>query len=141
MARDLTLADGQLSSTAATLFAGSGTQARRVDVILQNTGSSTETVTLTFTRANGSTARRLARLELGENQQAFVYGVPLEPDDTLTAVATTGSVVDYLVFASGSRSFGMELLDSTGTSKAAEALRKTKAGVESLVGDELPDLG
>ncbi len=57
----LTLADGQLTASAASIFDGNN-NVRTLNVILHNTSASTtETVVLTFQR-NGGTARRLAAL-------------------------------------------------------------------------------
>lgn len=141
MARPLTLADGQLGTTAATLLSGADApQSGRVDVVLSNTGTSEETVVLTFQRSGG-TARRLARLVLNANEQAHVRGVAVQPDDTLLAVTSTASAVDYLVTASGAATLTVDVLDGAGTSKGVATLRRILQGVQTVVGDELPDLG
>lgn len=141
MAREWTLADGQLGTTAATLLSGVDAPALgHVEVVLQNTGDTEETIVLTF-RRSGGTARRLVRLVLQANEQAFVRGVAMQPDDTLLAVTTTASTVDYLVVASGAKSLTAEVLDAAGTSKGVTTLRKMLVGIEQLVGGELADPG
>jgi hypothetical protein len=115
MGRDLTFADGQLGTTAAAVIAGASVPlGTRLDVILQNTSSVTQTVVLTFQRAGG-TARRVARGVLAENEQMHVLGLPIQPDDTLLGVTTGASAVDYLVTASGSKALAVQTLDANGT--------------------------
>lgn len=141
MARPLTLADGQVGTTAATLLSGADAPPTgRVDVVLQNTTSAVQTVVLTYTRAGG-TARRLARFVLEENQQAVYRGVPLQPDDTLLGVTTTASVVDYLIFASDAKTLSSETYTADGAGKGVDALRKLLFGSELSHGTELPDPG
>jgi hypothetical protein len=142
MARDLTLADGQLGTTAATLYSGASAPANghRIDVILQNTGDSEETVVLTFQRMGG-TARRLFQCVLQADEQLLLRGVPVQPDDTVLAVTSTASVVDYLVTVSSAATLTAEVLDSSGTNKGVTTLRKILLGVEYFVGGSLADPG
>lgn len=138
-ARNLTLANGQLETTAATLLAGSAAPSEGlVNVALNNTGSSEETVLLTL-QVRGGTARRVARVVLNENEAAHVKGVPLAAEDTLLAVTTTASAVDYLVTV-GDGSLRVQALSADGTDKGVSTLRRILFGMEEVLGD-LPDVG
>lgn len=117
MARNLTLADGQLGVTAATVLAGSAAPAGgRIDFIAHNTSTTTQEVVLTFQRAGG-TARRIARAELEEDQGLIVRGLPIQADDTLLGVTTGAQAVDYLVNASESDEFSVSVMEATGAAK------------------------
>ena len=141
MARTLTLADGQLGTTAAAILSGgSAPPGGHVDVICQNTSSEEQTVVLTFQRSGG-TARRIWRAVLAENEQLLVGGIPLQPDDTLLAVTTTASAVDYLVFASGASGLSLDVLSADGTSKGVATLRKILLGMELLSDGHMIDPG
>lgn len=141
MAREFSLGGGQLGASAAALAGGeSRPRAGYVTLVLNNTGGGTQTVLLTF-QVSGGTARRLARLELEENQQAVVRNVPLAADDVLLGQAETASVVDYLAFASPGGALAVEVYDAGGVGKGVTALRKILAGVMYLAEEELPDLG
>lgn len=98
--QNLCIADGQLAATATQLTAGPGSRARKVNVILSNTGNSDETVTLTYSRAGG-TQRRVWRCVLGANWQARLCGMPINGDDVLYGMSTDAAVVDYLVSITG----------------------------------------
>lgn len=137
-ARNLTLANGQLEATAATLLAGSAAPPEGlVNVVLNNTGSSEETVLLTL-QVRGGTARRVARVVLNENEAAHVKGVPLATEDTLLAVTTNGSAVDYLVTV-GDGGLRVQVLSADGTDKGVGTLRRILFGMEEVLGD-LPDV-
>lgn len=69
----LNAADGQLAASAAAIYTPQQGDPTTVNVIIQNTGSSSETVVLTMTRAGG-TARRIIRTVLLQNEQLFVLG-------------------------------------------------------------------
>ncbi len=139
MPRPLTITSGQLGATAATLLAGANAPpSGRVDVVLQNTGSSSETVVLTLQVAGG-TARRVCRAVLEENEQLFIIGLPIQADDTLAASASNASTVDYSIFASGGGGLRIEALRGDGVSKGVSTLQRILAGVESFIGDELSD--
>lgn len=115
--RQLTLADGQLGTTAATLFSGANAPATgRINLIASNTGILEETIVLTFQRAGG-TARRIARAVLKKNQALMVCGLPIQPDDTLLGVTTSATVVDYLISASEDSRHTITVLDVDGTPK------------------------
>ena len=141
MPRSLTLASGQLGTTAATLLSGANAPPTgRVTAILNNTGTSEETIVLTF-QVSGGTARRLVRIVLQENQAAHVRGIPIQPDDTLLALTSTASVVDYLMLASDANDITVEVLGADGTGKGIATLRRMLFGMELVHGDELPDPG
>lgn len=139
MARTHTLASGQLGASSATLLAGSSAPpSNRVDIVLQNTGSNSETVVLTLQVA-GATARRVCRAVLEENEQLFVIGLPIQPDDTLAASASNASAVDYTIFGSNGGGLRIEALRGDGVSKGVSTLQRILAGVEAYIGDELSD--
>ena len=142
MGRSRTLADGQLSTSSATVISGAdnGVPSESATVLLQNTSSSEETILLTFSRSGG-TSRRLARIVLQENEQAIIRNLPMQIDDVLSGYTTTASTVDYLVFSGSGGGFSVEVYDALGTSKGVTTLRKVLLGIQHLVGDELPDPG
>lgn len=116
----ITLTDGQLATAAAaifdpnTLFTNSSVGPLYVDVLLANTSSSlTQTIILTITR-NGGTARRLKRFALAPNYQAQISSIAMSPGDTLLAVTTTASVVDYMVNQGVPGKLEFEVQDSNG---------------------------
>lgn len=139
MGRDLTFADGQLGTTAATILAGSSVPAgTRLDVILQNTSAVTQTVVLTFQRAGG-TARRVARGVLAENEQMHVLGLPIQPDDTLLGVTTGSLAVDYLVTASGSKALAIHTLDANGSPRQSLTNESTTEAVDGRASTPVHD--
>lgn len=112
----LLLADGQLSSSSATVL-GTATSERTVSVTLYNTTAQEQTVALTVTRS-GSTARTIARGKLKQYQTMRVNGLPLDPSDVLAGSADSASVVDYLVMV-GSGPFSVSMTDADGSPKAS----------------------
>jgi hypothetical protein len=100
LVQNLTIADGQLAAAAAQITAGPGNRARKVNVILSNTGTQDETVVLTYSRAGG-TPRRVWRGVLSANWQARVCGLPVNGGDVVYGVATDAGVVDYVVSITG----------------------------------------
>src|SRR5579863_4815142 len=106
----LTLADGQLATTATAL----GTQGswpianapapqpwgNPVNITLNNTsGSNTETILVFIQRGsnNSTTNRRVARFVLAPNEQGIITSLVMGPSDVLLAQTTDGTTVDYLV--------------------------------------------
>ena len=115
----LTLADGQLSATAATVYSG---DARIVTINAYNTSaSSSETVSFTFQR-NGGTARGLHRAILAPYERVIISGVCVETADTILGSATDAATVDYLVTI-GSGPFNVSSFDASG------ALKQVNTGV------------
>lgn len=98
--QNLTIADGQLAATATQITAGPGDKARKINLLLCNTGTQDETVTLTYSRGGG-TQRRVFRCVLAANWQARVCGLPINGGDALYGAATDAAVVDYVVSISG----------------------------------------
>ena len=140
MAREFTITDGQLGTTAATLLAGtSAPPGNRVDIMLRNTGTAEETIQLTLS-VGGGTARNLPQIVLDEDESAIIHGLAIQAGDTLTAVTTNASVVDYVVSASARSGFSIEVLDYKGTGKGVSTLRQILAGIEDMVGSDLPDV-
>jgi hypothetical protein len=95
--RNLTIADGQVAATATEITAGPSNQGARVNVVFHNTGSTEETLILTLTRGTDGTARRVKRVVLKENESCDISGLPMNGTDSLKAVTTTASTVDYVV--------------------------------------------
>ena len=116
--RNLTLADGQVGTSAAEITAGPSDNGGWVNVFFSNTGTAEETLTLTLTRGSGGTARRLKRITLKEGEQCDIIGLPLNRDDSLKASTTTASVVDYGVsVAPEGTPFRFEIQDADGVRK------------------------
>ena len=115
----LTLADGQLSATAATVYSG---DAGVVTINAYNTSSSTsQTVSFTFQR-NGGTARGLHRAILAPYERVILSGVCIETADTILGSATNATTVDYLVTV-GNGPFCVTSFDANG------ALKQVNTGV------------
>lgn len=115
----LSLADGQLSATSATIL-GAGTAERSVAVTLHNVAAQEQTIALTITRA-GSSARTVARAKLKQYQTLYVRGLPLDPSDILAGSATGPSSVDYLVNVSH-EPFSITIRDADGSPKASSSI-------------------
>jgi hypothetical protein len=112
--QNLTIADGQVAATAVQITTGPGNRARPVNVILSNTGTQDETVTLTLSR-NGGTARRIWRGVLSANWQARICGLPMNVTDSLLAAATDAAVIDYVVAIAGDNApLTMAVYDDSG---------------------------
>ncbi len=125
--RTLTLADGQLGASAASILAGGDLpgSVSRVNISLANTSSIDQTVVLTFQRAGG-TARRLCRAVLKQDEQLLVYGLAIQGYDTLLGQATGASSVDYLISVSAPPDGGPPfVLAADGTPKRATTISVT----------------
>ena len=142
MSRSLTINAGQLAASATTLLSGVALPktGRRLDLVFQNTGTSAQTIVLTFQRIGG-TSRRLMRAELEPDEQLLVTSIPIEPDDVLLGATTDASLVDYLVFAAAGGPMRIEVLSANGTNKGVAALRSILLGMEQLIDTTLPDPG
>ena len=133
MARELTLADGQLGTSAASVLSGADAPSGVVSGIFHNTSDVEQTVLLTFKRSGG-TARRLVRAVLLENEQLIVSNLPMQPDDTLLGRTTTASTVDYLIYsATRGGQFGVVCLGADGLTKQELSTAATTA--LTVVGD------
>jgi hypothetical protein len=116
-----TIADGQLAAAAAAILTGADVGSTRVDIVLNNTsGSSTETVTLTFQRAGG-TARVLDRCALLPHETRTITGVGIQSGDVLLGVATDAATVDYLISVSAGGPLTARTTDANGAAKGASA--------------------
>lgn len=112
--KNLTIADGQLSASATQVTAGPGDHARKINVILSNTGTQDETVVLTYSRAGG-TQRRVWYGVLSPNWQARICGLPINGGDVLYGQTTDANVVDYLVSITGiDAPLAMAIYDDSG---------------------------
>ncbi len=100
LTQNLVIADGQLAITATALTAGPGDKARKLNVLLFNTGTQDETVILTYSRAGG-TQRRIWQALLSPGWSARISGLPINKADTLYGQTTDATVVDYLVSMTG----------------------------------------
>ncbi len=99
LTKNLTIADGQVAATATQIVTGRD-HARKLNVILSNTGTQDETVILTY-RRNGGTPRRIWFGVLSPNWQARICGLPLNGADVLLGQTTDAGVVDYVVSMTG----------------------------------------
>lgn len=121
--RNLTLADGQLGITAAEIAAGPSSYGGWVNIFFANTGTAQETIILTITRGSAGTARRFKRIVLDENDQCEIIGLPLNSDDSLKALTSTASVVDYwTAVAPEGTAFRFEVQDAEGVRKDISVL-------------------
>lgn len=128
----ITLADGQLAASSGTIL-GAATGERFVNVLLVNTsGSSSETIILTVSRGGG-TARRIARGVLEANCSAYIANLALDPSDVLAGYATGATTVDYLVTRADGGEFGIRYLDANGALKSGSA--SIGSGNTTLAGD------
>jgi hypothetical protein len=100
----ISVADGQLPNSATAIYTAPtvsalGTQGPVHGIVscLNTSSSLTETVVLTLTRAASAVARRIARVVLGPNEQAFVTGVPLSAGDVIKGQTSDANTVDYVV--------------------------------------------
>lgn len=119
MPRNLTLADGQLGASSATILGVDGSQ-RVVAVTLHNTAAAEQTVALTVTRS-GSTARTIVRVKLKQYETLYVRGLGLDPSDILSGSASAASAVDYLVSASD-EPFSIYSRDAEGATKGTASI-------------------
>lgn len=165
MARSLTLADGQLGTTAATLLSGADAVAGSVSAVFTNTSAAEQTVILTF-RRSGGTARRIARAVLAEHEQLRLDNLPMQPDDTLLGYTSNASAVDYLVVSGDGGAMRLTPYGATGSPKSTvdgeqevsgsltlsevspledldsernSLLRRLVLGIEMLTGTPIPD--
>lgn len=120
--QNLNVASGQLAASATAITQGVASKGRRLNLTLCNTGSQTETVTLTLA-VQGGTARRLRRFTLDPDEQADLLGLAVDRADTLYGSSTNASVVDYVVSmcppegAGGASGPRWQVYDEDGTPK------------------------
>jgi hypothetical protein len=113
----LSVADGQLATSATALYTGIAAQVQANVTCLNTSGSTTETVILTLTRGSG-TARRIARAVLAPNEQLFVTGIPLASGDVIKGSTTDANTVDYVVATTQTDiAFKVWTLDTSGAQK------------------------
>ena len=116
--RELTLADGQLGVSSATILSGADAPSRSILAVFSNIASVSVTVLLTFSRAGG-TARRLARAVLAQHDQLIVRNVPMQPDDTLSGYASVSGAIDYLVNSAQGGTLSIGTVSADGSPKAS----------------------
>lgn len=132
----LTLADGQVAASAGTIHTVTSTNEGRVGMTFHNTGSNSETVVVTLSRAGG-TARRIARAVLAANEALVVTGFPVQAGDVIAAATTNASAADYVVTAcSESVPLDIYTLSGNGARKLVrtEATRTIQIGTRGKVG-------
>jgi hypothetical protein len=118
----LNLADGQLPTTAGTLFTGSEADAPRIGGIFSNTSASlTETITLSMKRNNGNT-RRIRHIVLGPNEQLVMAGLPCPTGDLLLGITTDATTVDYLIQRSEAPDLNFTVHDANGSIKQVSTI-------------------
>ena len=132
MPRSLTLADGQLGVTAATLFLGADGPAEYVNVVLANQSQQNDiTVTLTFRRAGG-TGRRLAKIVLDKDEQIVLTNLPMQPDDSLVGLANYAASIDYLISTGQGGPLRMVTIAASGAIKANTVGSQEMSGTINL---------
>jgi hypothetical protein len=126
------LADGQLAAASGTLLTGPPGSMGTVNVIIYNSNTSSETVTLTVARPNGGTARTICVTALAAGETLLVNGIPLPDGAILAGLATDASKVNYFITVSSETRLSMQVLTASGASKS---------GTTSSVGTIQLDLG
>lgn len=135
MARDLTIADGQLAASSTLIFSGADApNGGRVNVVLSNTSTAAQTIVLTFQRSSTGTQRRIARAVLRADWQMILRNLPLQADDALYGYSSDTSVVDYLVTKDDSGPFEIVVLDSTGAVAGTTTGTQVVSGTLGIAG-------
>ena len=138
--REESLADGQLTTTNTTLISGADVPTAALTVIFVNASLVDVEITVTFKRAGG-TARRLGNLTLEPNEEFRLVNLPIQPDDSLLAVAGLSGKVDYLILGSRSGSFHKMAFNADGALKQETSGSLAVAGslttLDQLALDEL----
>lgn len=137
----LTLADGQLASSAATVLdvAADGMD-RVVNASFRNTSTTlTETVALTLTPTGGSTARSVVRAVLSPNETLVVTGLGVGAGAVLKGSATDASTVDYVVQRAMPGPYDVRTYDASGllkmTGNTSTTANLTATGTLTVAGD------
>ncbi len=85
-----------MATTAAVVLTGTRDAACRYNMTFTNIGTGTETLIITYSRASG-TQRQFRQVTLDPDQTFEITGLPCNRADSVYAVTTTESVVDYLI--------------------------------------------
>ncbi len=109
-------------------------QAVSVKLTLANTsGSLTETIQIFLVQGTSGTARRIGYFVLAPNEQGKIDGIPLGQLDSIQAVTTDASTVDYVVGQSSELTFSAVCLDASGNLKTTGA--PGSSGATTFTGD------
>ncbi len=128
---NLTVADGQVATTATEITKGRGNHARPLDLTFANVGGQEETLILSISRGGG-TARRLKRVVLSPDEQLEICALALNSTDSLLAQTSNAASVDFVVaIASGHAPYAMHVFDDKGGLKSAPYILEQ---IESLTG-------
>ena len=126
------VADGQLAATSTTMYTA-GVEGGPVNILLSNVGYSEKTVILTVLR-NGSTARRVRRIVLLQNEADHIVGLPMSPGDVLAGYDGSGGSIDYTISLSQSP-FSVETRDESGFPKQSASVTLTTTEKGATVGE------
>ena len=113
--RNLCIADGRVTTTAAEVTAGPSDEGGRVNATFTNTNANDQVLTLTYSR-DGGTDRAFVRVTLEQYWRLEVAGLPMNRTDSLKAVVDHTSLsVDYLVsVAAEAQPFAVRVYDAAG---------------------------
>ena len=141
MPRELTLADGQLPTTAATLVSGGDVPNHHVSGVFANVSTYDVTVTITFKRAGG-TARRIAYAVLAPNESLRLNDQPIQGDDTLLGLASVATAIDYVLFVGspGGQAPGVAQAGAAGSIRSEMSGSLTLATESALAISEAPSV-
>ncbi len=117
--QNLVLGDGQVETTAAIVLQGALSIAGRYNLTFANSGSSSETLVLTYSR-NGGTQRLIRTVTLETDEVFEITGLPVNKADAVYAATTNASVVDYVTSVAAMESpLTSQAYDATGAPKSS----------------------
>lgn len=109
----ITIADGQLPTTAGVLVAGTTYSDDKIQISCVNTGVVSETIIITFSRSGG-TSRQIVRAILVAKETLLITGLAIASGDSVSGVTTTASTVDYVVSGASAGQFNIQTRDANG---------------------------
>ncbi len=127
------IADGQLAAATAVIVPTGGPD-KELTVTCYNTDTSSQSVTLTVSRAGG-TARTVVSVTLGPGESLQLTGMSLGSSDTLNGYSGNASKVDYVVSATDLETpLKLNVYDNTGAIKSGAAAASGAIGtVRSII--------
>lgn len=106
------VASGQLASSEATLFAGSGV----ATISCYNTSNSTTETVSILVKSGTDASKTIAHVVLSPHEQVIVRGISLSVGGfLLRGQSTNATTVDYVISVADSGDFGVEVHDASGT--------------------------
>lgn len=116
--RNLVVADGQVGTVASAVLSGTRDAAPRYNFTFSNVGVNVETLVITFSRAGG-TPRQVRQVVLDPDETFELCGLPCNKADSVYAVTSNASSVDYLVSTASEQTvLGSQVYDANGMPKS-----------------------